>query len=204
MEIKTTLSPIKRAFSQGDRCGALGRFLGRAFTAIYTVVIRWRFAEFGEGSIVECGCRLERPDCIAVGKNVKIGSGVWLNAEDWRNDGGASLQIGDGTVISRYTHINAFKDVVIESDVLIGEGVYIGDTEHISDDMDRPIIKQGWQFKGPVRLKSGCYIAKGASVLPGVTIGRNAVVGSLSVVTMNVRDGAIVVGNPPRVIRKGK
>ena len=198
------IASAQRAYHNGDLFGAIERFFGGFVDSIHTSLIKWRFAEFGEGSTVERGCVLQSPNSISIGNRVRIGYGTWLNASDLRMDGRASLLIGDGTFISRFVHINGFKDVVIEANVLIGEGVYIGDTEHLSDDLDRPVIEQGWDFKGPVLLKSGCYIAKGATVLSGVTIGRNAVVGPLTVVTMDVRDGAIVMGNPARVIRKGR
>ena len=113
-----------------------------------------------------------------------------------------ALTIGKGSHISRNVHINAFRQVIIEDYVLIGEDVYLGDTDHIfSKNSDLPIIKQGWEFKAPICLKKGCFITRGAIILPGVTIGRNAVIGPNSVITMDIPDYAMAWGNPARIIK---
>lgn len=53
----------------------------------------------------------------------------------------------------------------------------------------------------PVHLKRNCWIGAGATILPGVTVGENSVVGAASVVTKDIPDNCIAVGNPARVIR---
>ena len=58
-----------------------------------------------------------------------------------------------------------------------------------------------WPFKGDTRVGNDVWIGYGATILPGVTIGDGAVIGSLSVVTADVPPYAIVGGNPARVIR---
>lgn len=55
---------------------------------------------------------------------------------------------------------------------------------------------------GPVRIGRGAYIGIASIILPGVTIGAGAVVGAGSVVTRDVAPGAVVAGNPARVIRE--
>ena len=52
-----------------------------------------------------------------------------------------------------------------------------------------------------VHIKKNAWIGAAATILPGVTIGENAVVGAASVVTKDVPDNAVVVGNPAKVIR---
>ncbi len=52
-----------------------------------------------------------------------------------------------------------------------------------------------------VHLKKNCWIGAGSTILPGVTIGENAVVGAASVVTKDVPNNAIVAGNPAKVLR---
>ncbi|MNR40369.1 putative acetyltransferase [compost metagenome] len=53
----------------------------------------------------------------------------------------------------------------------------------------------------PVTLKSGCWIGINVVILPGVTIGKNAVIGANSVVTTSVPDFAIAVGAPAKIVR---
>lgn len=91
--------------------------------------------------------------------------------------------------------------ITIEDDVMLGSGVHIYVANHRFDNPDIPIIDQGHYPSMPVVLKRGCWIGAGTIVLPGVTVGQNAVVGAGSVVTRDVPSAAVVVGNPARVIR---
>ena len=100
-----------------------------------------------------------------------------------------------------FIHINAFQNVYIEKNVLIADRVHISDATHYYDDLDIPIIKQGAGFIAPVKLSEGCWIGVGAVILPGVTIGRNAIIGANAVVTKSIPDFAIAGGVPAKVIK---
>lgn len=54
----------------------------------------------------------------------------------------------------------------------------------------------------PVVIKKNAWIGAGVTILPGVTIGENAIVGAAAVVTKDVPANTIVVGNPARIVRK--
>ena len=54
----------------------------------------------------------------------------------------------------------------------------------------------------PIVIRKGAWIGAGATILPGVTVGRYAIVGAASVVTRDVGDYEVVVGNPARLVRK--
>jgi acetyltransferase-like isoleucine patch superfamily enzyme len=54
----------------------------------------------------------------------------------------------------------------------------------------------------PIVIRKGAWIGAGATILPGVTVGRYAIVGAASVVTRDVGDYEVVVGNPARQVRK--
>ena len=54
----------------------------------------------------------------------------------------------------------------------------------------------------PVLLKRNCWIGAGATILPGVTVGENAVIGAGAVVTKDVEANTVVGGNPARVIKR--
>ena len=88
--------------------------------------------------------------------------------------------------------------VTIEDDVLMGAGVHIYAGNHRFDRTDIPIIDQGYQQPCPVRIERGAWIGAAVVILPGVTIGRNAVVGAGSVVTRDVPPGMVAAGNPAR------
>jgi acetyltransferase-like isoleucine patch superfamily enzyme len=84
--------------------------------------------------------------------------------------------------------------VVIEDDVSIGANTQILTNNH--DEIDRRVL-----LCKPVVIRRGVWIGAGATILPGVTIGENAIVGAAAVVTKDVPANAIVVGNPAHVVR---
>lgn len=84
--------------------------------------------------------------------------------------------------------------VTIEDDVSIAANTQILTNNH--DEKDHRIL-----LCKPVHIKKNAWIGAGVTILPGVTIGENAIVGAASVVTKDVPDNAIVVGNPARVLR---
>jgi len=86
--------------------------------------------------------------------------------------------------------------ITIEDDVFIGPNVNILTENH----PEQPALRHNVYTK-PIRIKRNAWIGAGAIILPGVTIGENAIVGAGSVVTRDVEDNAIVVGNPARFVR---
>lgn len=175
--------------------------LRRIKTLLWTAAIRGRFRRFGAGSVFEPFCALNHPSMVEVGAGVHVREHAWINCIP-REDGEPALVIGDGCYIGRFVHINAFREVRIESDVMIADRVYIADTDHHYKDPETPIMRQGDQVKGPVRLKKGCWIGTGAVILPGVTVGRNAVVGPNSVLHKDVPDYGMAYGNPAKVVTR--
>lgn len=175
-------------------------FIERLTRFFYTVLMRRRFASWGVKSRLEPSAKLIHPGLVCVGDRVNICEHSWLNACDDQDNGRPTLTIGDGTYIGRFAHINAWRSVIIEKNVLIADRVFISDCEHMHTDTQRPIIQQGDVFKGEVRLKEGCWLGIGVVILPGVTVGRNAIVGANSVVTKSIPDYAIAVGIPAKVI----
>ncbi|WP_257659167.1 acyltransferase [Parapedobacter lycopersici] len=112
---------------------------------------------------------------------------------------GKNVIIPGGTIISSYPG-NPDSKVVIEDDVLLGPNVSIYSSTHLFDDVTRPIKEQGYRV-GITKLKKGCWIGINSVILPGVTIGKNSVVGANSVVNKDIPDHAVAVGSPARVIK---
>lgn len=118
--------------------------------------------------------------------------------------------------IGNNCNINA--QVLIENDVIIGDnvtvksGVQIWDGTRVEDNVFigpnatftndlLPRSKEYPEAFSGVTVKKGASIGANATILPGVTIGQRAMVGAGAVVTKDVPDYAIVVGNPAKVIR---
>lgn len=128
----------------------------------------------------------------SIGDNSRIGTFVEIQK---------NASIGRNVKISSHTFI--CEGVVIEDDVFIGHNVsFINDKYPRATNAEgRPQSEADWCVI-PTRVKRGASIGTSATILCGITIGENAMVGAGSVVTHDVPDGAIVAGNPARLVRK--
>ena len=100
-----------------------------------------------------------------------------------------NLILGDKTDIGAFTYINAKYGVEIQDNVQIGSHCSIYSLSTIDDK------------KGKVIIKKNARIGSHTIVMPGVTIGENAIVGAMSFVTKDVPDDAVVAGVPARIIK---
>lgn len=110
------------------------------------------------------------------------------------------LAVGDRVGIGAAT-LNAKGGITIGNDCFIGPGAKIWSINHCFADPNTPIAEQGYEEK-PVTIGDDVWIATNAVVLPGVTIGRGAVIGAGAVVTMDVEPMTVVAGVPARPIKK--
>jgi acetyltransferase-like isoleucine patch superfamily enzyme len=141
---------------------------------------RAKFARFDEGAEF-------RPGAFAIGcSNIKLGRRVVIRPQTMlfadMDESGASIEIADNA--------------------LVGSGVHIYVGNHQFNNPEIPIIDQGRIPSTSVLVDTGAWIGACAIILPGVTVGRNAVVGAGSVVTKPVEPATLVAGNPARLIRK--
>lgn len=166
----------------------------------YTALTRARVASLGAGSSVHPPATLYNPKVMAIGAGVVIREHAWLNGG--RADGSKiALRIGDDCYIGRFAHVNAAEGVVLEDKVLIADRVYISDIDHEFMKPGLAVLDQGVRTKGPVLLKSGCWVGAGAVIMSGITIGRNSVVAANAVVLQDVPDFTVVGGIPAKVLK---
>ena len=89
--------------------------------------------------------------------------------------------------------------IYIGSNTMIGPNVTIATAGH-------PVLpelrEQAYQFNAPVHIGKNCWLGAGVIVLPGITIGDNSVIGAGSVVTKDIPENVIAVGNPCRILRE--
>lgn len=100
------------------------------------------------------------------------------------------LQLGTRTDIGAFTYINAKFGVTIADEVQIGSHCSLYSVSTIDDKT------------GPIVLERNCRIGSHSVIMPGVTVGANAIVGAMSFVNRNIPANCIAVGVPARVIRK--
>ncbi|GAB1235488.1 acyltransferase [Ferrigenium sp. UT5] len=139
-----------------------------------------------------------------------------------------STNVGKGTRIWQFcvvlagakigSNCNVCAHVFIENDVVVGDnvtiksGVQLWDGIRLEDDVfigpnvtfTNDLLPRSRQYPeafAVTTVKAGASVGGGATILPGIVIGRRAMVGAGAVVTKSVPDGAVVVGNPARIIR---
>lgn len=105
------------------------------------------------------------------------------------------LKIGNNVYINSNSLLMARGGITIEDDVLIAANVQLLSNNH--DEYERQILTCK-----PIHIKKGAWIGAGASILPGVTIGKYAIVGAGAIVTKDVGDFEVAVGIPAKVVKK--
>lgn len=135
------------------------------------------------GNNFKTGHRVLIRENSEIGDNVLIGTNVVLDG---------NCKLGSNISVQTGAYITAFTTV--EDDVFVGPWVVTANDKY---------MVSGAKLVGPT-IKKGARIGANATILPGIVIGERAVVGSGSVVTKNIPAGAIVVGNPAKVIKKSK
>lgn len=126
---------------------------------------------------------------VKCGENIKIENGVLLSP---------SIEIGDNTEINEFCRIRA--NVKIGKNTLIAPNVNLISVNHVFKSIINPIISQG-EDKGYIVIGNDVWIGTNTIVLPNVIIGDHVIVGAGSIVTKNIPDYAIVVGNPAKIIK---
>ena len=104
------------------------------------------------------------------------------------------VKIGGNVFINSNSLLMARGGITIEDDVMIAANVQLLSNNH--DEYDRQVLTCK-----PIHIKKGAWIGAGASILPGVTIGENAIVGAGAIVTKDVGDCEVAVGIPARVVK---
>jgi maltose O-acetyltransferase len=112
---------------------------------------------------------------------------------------GQNIQIGDHVYLNFLCTIFDNNEVHIGHHVMIGPAVQIYTAAH---PLQAEARIQGWEVARPIVIEDNVWLGGAAILLPGVRIGRHAVVGAGAVVTRDVPANTVVAGNPARVIRE--
>ncbi|WP_414501892.1 sugar O-acetyltransferase [Zymobacter sp. IVIA_5232.4 C2] len=120
---------------------------------------------------------IEQPFYCDYGRNIEVGENFYANV---------NLVILDG------------NKVVIGDNVFIGPNVGLHTAGHPLNASQR---NQGLEYARPITIGSNVWIGAGVNVVPGITIGSNCVIGAGSIVTRDIPDGVVAVGNPCRPIK---
>jgi maltose O-acetyltransferase len=121
---------------------------------------------------LQSGLRVTNPEKVSIGAHCNFGQGVFIT-------GGGGVTIGDW--------------------VGLGPDVKIWSVNHRFADPDQPWMLQGWEMS-PVVIEDDVWLGANVFVMPGVTIGKGAIVSACSLVNKSIPSYAVVVGNPARVV----
>ncbi len=143
-------------------------------------LIQELFGEFGEDS------QILLPFSCNLGSNIKIGKGVFINVGAVFLDPD-TIEIGDYTMFGPEVHVYTANHPVLTEDRIVKK-----------DNGDYTFTN----FTRPVKIGKKCWIGARTTILPGITIGDNVVIGAGSIVTHDIPDDSIAFGSPAKI--KGK
>jgi acetyltransferase-like isoleucine patch superfamily enzyme len=133
---------------------------------------RLRLKELGEGTLIFRGLTIHGAARVSVGSHVSLGD---------------------------FVHMLGWGGVEIEDDVLLAAFTSLVTLTHDTAAVSRGVRYRETKSSAPIRIKSGAWLGTRVVVLPGVTIGRNSIIGAGSVVTRDIPDHVVAWGSPARV-----
>jgi maltose O-acetyltransferase len=134
--------------------------------------LRHLIGGMGRDCTIQANIRIGNPEKLHIGNHCNFGQDVFIMA-------------GGGVRIGNY--------------VGIGAGAKIWSVNHRYDNPDIPWLLQGWEYKEVV-IEDDVWIGASAFIMPGVTLGKGAIISACSVLSKSVPPYSIVAGNPGRVI----
>ncbi len=159
------------------------------------ILLKSLFKSFGDDVTVEPDFSFAHPETIEIGSGVFIGRHTFIQG---RFDG--TCRIGNKVWIGPYSYFDA-RALVIENYVGWGPGAKVLGSEHTSVPKHVPVLQTDLVMKA-VRVCCNSDIGVDAVILPGVTIGKGAIVGAGAVVTKDVISYSVVAGVPAKILRK--
>ena len=129
----------------------------------------------------------------------EIGEGCYIEPPLRSNWGGHHVHFGN------HVYANFGLILVDDTHIYVGDNTMFGPNVIVAT-AGHPILpalrEEGYQYNASVHIGKNCWLGAGAIVLPGITIGNNVVVGAGSVVTKDLPDDVVAVGNPCKILRK--
>lgn len=185
----------------------LFKYISKKNTALSSIPVDSTLGiELGENSFFDGSpLQINGAEHITIGKNASIGKNAWLGAFDSYLDQRfkPSIIIEDNVRIGNYACITAIDKIQIEEGCLFSEYVYISDHAHGYDPtLNLSPKDQDLNSKGPVKIGRNSFLGYRVCILPGVTLGKNCVVGANSVVTKSFPDYTMLAGSPARAIKQ--
>lgn len=197
----------------GNLRGGLGIFARQKF-------FRGCFHKCGRGVVIGSNVTIRHPQRIEIGDNVVIDDYVVLDAKS--DVPHATLRIEDGTVIGRNSalvckggtiHIGKDVNVSVNCTLISESNLYIGDKSlvaghcyliaggnHGTEFSGVPFVDQPRLQKGGIQILANCWVGANVTMLDGVTLGPDTIIGAAALVNRSVPPATIAVGVPAKII----
>ena len=174
------------------------RHLGERLTVVgdrmRSVRLRWRGAKLGARVRIAARCVVQRSRCLEVRARSQLEHQIHIKA----TSDTARIHLGRDVFVGFNSEFDISERVWIGDVVLIAPGCFITDYTHLHA-AEQPIAAQGCESKA-IRIEDDVWLGAHVVVLPGVTIGKGAVVAAGAVVNRDVAPMSIVAGVPAREI----
>lgn len=129
----------------------------------------------------------------------QIGEDCYIEPPFHSNWGGMHCHFG------KKVYANFNLTLVDDTHIYVGDYTMFGPNVTVAT-AGHPLLpelrKEGYQYNAAVKIGKNCWLGAGAIVLPGISIGDNVIVGAGSVVTKDLPDNVIAVGNPAKILRQ--
>jgi acetyltransferase-like isoleucine patch superfamily enzyme len=177
-----------------------GKYLSLFGERLRAMLWRMRGANLGDKSRIGRHCSLQRPWRLSTGRRVQFEHQVYVKITSEE----AKISLGDEVFIGFSSEMDISHSLTIGNHVLIAPGCFITDHQHRRG-AHALIAEQGCE-SAPVVIEDDVWLGTKVVVMPGIRIGRGAIVGAGAVVTRDVEAMSIVAGVPARLVgrRDGK
>lgn len=129
----------------------------------------------------------------------EVGDNCYIESPFYANFGGKNIHFG------KNIYCNFGVTMVDDTHIFVGDNTMFAPKVTVAT-AGHPILpelrEKSYQYNMPVHIGKNCWIGSGAIILPGISIGDNVVVGAGSVVTKDLPDNVVAVGNPCKILRE--
>lgn len=199
------LLKIRRCYKENGLVLTIKEVWQKLINKVFNLALIWGRTDIN----IDASARIIGLSNIDIGKNFCAGRELWL--ESVSSHGSEQYNpliiIKDNVAVNDFVHIGATNYVEIGNNVLMASHIYISDHNHgtyTGEEPSNPSIPPNQRMVNhdqQVIIKDDVWIGEMVCILPGVTIGKGSIVGAGSIVTRDIPQYCIVVGNPARVIK---
>lgn len=179
-------------------------FFNSLIAYIYTGLITRRCKSWGKYANIAWGGSITNPQYVFVGNSSIFLRNTCITATPSIPGHDPDIHIGSYCRFGFNNHISAINKITIGDNVLTGSYVLISDNSHGTSDNDMlnlPPLQRPLFSKGEISIGNNVWIGDKVSILAGVHIGNNAIIGANSVVTKDIPDNCVAAGIPAKVIK---